>query len=127
MGDVARRGVVDRVDGELHRSHGGHTAITAATGTALRLEVLGPLQLFVDGAAVAIPGPRRRALLARLAVARGTTVLVETLIDDVWPDEPPAAARRALNNHVWRLRRHLGPFAGRLLRSASGCRLDVEP
>ena len=37
------------------------------------------------------------------------------------------AARRALNNHVWRLRRHLGPFATRLQRSASGCRLDVKP
>ena len=93
----------------------------------MRLQVLGPLQLLVDGEAVAIPGLRRRALLARLAVAHGTTVLVETLIDDIWPHEQPAAARRALNNHVWRLRRHLGPFATRLQRSASGCRLDVEP
>jgi predicted ATPase/DNA-binding SARP family transcriptional activator len=124
---VTQRGVVQRTDDDLHGPHGGHTTITSDTTTGLRLQVLGPLQLFIDGESVGIPGLRRRSLLARLALARATTVLLETLIDDLWPNEPPAAARRALNNHVWRLRRHLGPFAGRLQRSASGCRLDVEP
>ena len=126
MCDVTRWGADHRGDDELHRPHGDHTTVTPAPEVGLRLQVLGPLQLLVDGEAVAIPGLRRRALLARLAVARGTTVLIGTLIDDIWPHEPPAAARRALNNHVWRLRRHLGPFAARLQRSASGCRLDVE-
>src|SRR3954469_4644282 len=125
--DVTRSGTNHRGDDAPHRPRAGHTTVTPAPGAPLRLQVLGPLHLLVAGEAVAIPGLRRRALLARLAVARGATVPVETLIDDLWPQEPPAAARRALNNHVWRLRRHLGPFAARLQRSTSGCRLDVEP
>ena len=51
--------------------------------------VLGPLVLRVEDAEVAVPGARRRALLATLALARGRAVGVERAdldVADQWPD-----------------------------------------
>jgi predicted ATPase/DNA-binding SARP family transcriptional activator len=82
--------------------------------------VLGPLTLRVAGVDVAVPGSRRRVLLATLALARGRVVSAERLVDAVWPDDPPDDAAQALYNHVSRLRSHLGPAGGRLTRRGAG-------
>ena len=74
----------------------------------VRVDVLGPLRLTVDGHEVAVPGPKRRALLALLATADDRAVPAEDLIDALWPDDPPETARASLQSHVSRLRRHLG-------------------
>jgi DNA-binding SARP family transcriptional activator len=47
-------------------------------------------------------------------------------LDAVWPDEMPDSGRRVLHSLVSRLRGHLGPAAGRLVRDASGYRLEVR-
>src|SRR3712207_5464345 len=86
----------------------------------VRVEVLGPLRLLVDG-----PGPRRRALLALLAVA-GRPLSVDELLDAVWPDEIPDSGRKALNSQLSRLRGHLGPHADRLVRAEQTYRLDAD-
>ena len=52
-----------------------------AGGDALRLEVLGPLRVSVDGRVVDVTGPRRRAVLALLAVAGGRTVSDSALLE----------------------------------------------
>jgi predicted ATPase/DNA-binding SARP family transcriptional activator len=91
-----------------------------------RVEVLGPLRLVVDGAAVEVPGPKRRAVLALLALAEGRTVTVDHLVDALWPAEPPHAARQALHTHVSRLRAGLGPAAARLQTRHDGYRLDLD-
>src|SRR5690349_2225766 len=91
-----------------------------------RGEVLGPLRLVVDGAAVEVPGPRRRAVLALLALAEGRTVTVDRLVDALWPAERPHAARQALHTHVSRLRAGLGPAAARLQTRHDGYRLDLD-
>lgn len=80
----------------------------------LRVEVLGPLRLLVDGAPVDVPGPKRRAVLALLALAEGRIVTIDRLLDALWPAEVPESGRQALHNHVSRLRGHLGPAAARL-------------
>jgi len=56
---------------------------------ALRLEVLGPLRLLVDGRQVEVRGERRTAVLALLAMAGGRVVPFEAIVDSVWADEPP--------------------------------------
>ena len=89
--------------------------------------MLGPLVLAVDGAEVEVPGPRRRAVLALLALASGRAVTTDGLLDAVWPDEVPASGRRALHSHVSRLRAHLGPAADRLVRDGDGYRLTLGP
>ncbi len=93
---------------------------------AVRVDVLGPLRLCVDGRPVEVPGVRRRALLALLALDAGRAVSTTRLVDALWPEDPPGNAHQALYNHVSRLRGHLGPHAHRLRRGEAGYRLDLE-
>src|SRR6476619_5361572 len=95
-------------------------------GTRMRVEVLGPLRVVGDGAPVEVPGPKRRAVLALLALAEGRTVSADRLVDALWPAEPPHAARQALHTHVSRLRAGLGPAAARLQTRQDGYRLDLD-
>src|ERR687893_779688 len=90
-----------------------------------RVEVLGPLRLIVDGAAVDVRGPKRRAVLALLALAEGRTVPVDALVDALWPSEVPESGRRALHSHVSRLRGHLGSAAATLETQPDGYRLAL--
>jgi DNA-binding SARP family transcriptional activator len=94
----------------------------------LRIEVLGPLRLLVDGVPVEVPGHRRRAALALLALAGGRVVTGDALVDALWPDDPPETGHRALHSHISRLRRHLGAAAPRLERAGGGyaLRLDAD-
>lgn len=107
----------------------GHSACMSADRSvhAVRVDVLGPLALHVDGSPVVVPGPQRRALLAVLALDAGRVVGTERLVDALWPDDPPANADQALYNHVSRLRGHLKPYAERLQRRGSGYVLDLLP
>jgi DNA-binding SARP family transcriptional activator len=70
--------------------------------------LLGPIDARQDGRSLPLSGPRRRALLARLLLARGQLVSVDQLVDDVWDAEPPAAASATLQSHVSQLRKVLG-------------------
>ncbi|WP_243057641.1 BTAD domain-containing putative transcriptional regulator [Nocardioides sp. SR21] len=92
---------------------------------AVRVDVLGPLALHVDGRPVDVPGPQRRALLAVLALGAGRLVGTDRLVDALWPDDPPVNADQALYNHVSRLRGHLKPYAERLQRRGGGYVLDL--
>ncbi|WP_151484749.1 AfsR/SARP family transcriptional regulator [Streptomyces albicerus] len=92
---------------------------------SVRVEVLGPLRLVVDGASVDVPGPKRRAVLALLALAEGRTVTVYHLMDALWPSEVPESGRQALHNQVSRLRGHLGPAVARLETRQDGYRLAL--
>jgi predicted ATPase/DNA-binding SARP family transcriptional activator len=92
----------------------------------MRLGVLGPLSVTVDGELVEIGGARLRALLIRLALEAGRMVTVASLSSALWPDDGPADPANALHTLVSRLRRALPP--GQVVRSAHGgyC-LDLPP
>ena len=104
-----------------------HSARVDRSELPLRVDVLGPLTLHVGGEAVDVPGARRRALLALLAVEGDRGAGIERLVDTLWPDGPPDNATAAVHSHVSRLRRHLGVLAGRLERHGRGYRLRLEP
>ncbi|HEX2314384.1 MAG TPA: BTAD domain-containing putative transcriptional regulator, partial [Thermomonospora sp.] len=95
--------------------------------------VLGPVTAW-DGAgnAVDLKGPRHRAVLARLVIARGRVVPVTRLVDDLWPD-PPAGAVGAVRTFVAALRRALEPDrpprapARLLVTEGPGYALRVDP
>jgi DNA-binding SARP family transcriptional activator len=70
--------------------------------------VLGPLVAEDERGPLALKGPRHRAVLARLLVARGRVVPVDVLVGDLWPD-PPDGAVGALQTFVSALRRALEP------------------
>ncbi|MCM2425619.1 BTAD domain-containing putative transcriptional regulator [Streptomyces sp. RKAG337] len=78
-----------------------------------------------DGTPVEVGGVRLRMLLARLALEEGRTVSVDSLVDGLWGEEPPAEAANALQALVSRLRRALRGSA--TVESASGgYRLSVR-
>ncbi|GAA1130948.1 AfsR/SARP family transcriptional regulator [Streptomyces javensis] len=73
--------------------------------------VLGPVVAWdadADGRAIALKGPRHRAVLARLIVARRRVVPVSGLIEDLWTEPPPGAVG-AVRTFVAALRRALEP------------------
>ena len=87
--------------------------------------MLGPLEV-VDGAGpIALGGQKQRAVLAHLLLRANTLVPAERLIDEVWTDEPPAAARNVLQTYVSRLRKALG--AERLHHRPGGYLLRADP
>ncbi|RFU82292.1 SARP family transcriptional regulator [Streptomyces triticagri] len=71
--------------------------------------VLGPVTAWdADGRTIGLKGPRHRAVLARLVLARGRVVPVARLVEDLWP-EPPADGVGAVRTFVAALRRALEP------------------
>jgi predicted ATPase/DNA-binding SARP family transcriptional activator len=75
---------------------------------AVQLRVLGPLEVHQDGQPCAISSPLQRRLLTALAIGAGTTLSIEQLIDQLWGEDPPPAARNSLQSHVARLRARIG-------------------
>jgi predicted ATPase len=76
--------------------------------SSLEIRLLGPFKVFVEGRPAEVTGPRRRALLALLALRGGRMVPVEALVDALWGAEVPVAPRNAVQHHVSRLRAALG-------------------
>ena len=71
---------------------------------SLELCLLGPMEARVDGVAVSVSGPRRRALLIRLALSANEVVSKDRLIDDLWGEDPPPTAAKSLQVQVSQLR-----------------------
>ncbi|MEU0642243.1 AfsR/SARP family transcriptional regulator [Streptomyces umbrinus] len=95
--------------------------------------VLGPTVAAGDsGGALALKGPRHRAVLARLIVARRRVVPVARLVEDLWADPPPGAVG-AVQTFVAALRRVLEPErpprapARLLVTDGPGYALRTEP
>jgi len=75
---------------------------------SVRFAVLGPLLAEDEHGPLDLKGPRHRAVLARLLIARGQVVPVKRLVDDLWTD-PPDNAVGAIQTFVGALRRALEP------------------
>lgn len=73
----------------------------------VRVELLGPLELRVDGEPVSAGGPKLRAVVAQLALAGGRVVSVDELLHGVWGENLPGTARNTLQYHVTTLRKAL--------------------
>ncbi|HVD13186.1 MAG TPA: BTAD domain-containing putative transcriptional regulator, partial [Actinomycetota bacterium] len=95
----------------------------------MEFRLLGPVELRVDGAPVALAGQLPRALLAVLLVHANRVVATERLIASLWGSTPPRTARGVLQNQVWRLRRALAGSGrhGRLVSQPPGYLLRVDP
>ncbi len=97
-----------------------------------RVAVFGGLQVWRGDSRVDAGPPRQRAVLALLVAATGRTVAVSTLVDAVWPTDPPASAVNQIHRLVGQLRRVFEPdlpphAAGRLVVAAgAGYRLVVD-
>ena len=104
---------------------------SASDGPSIRrgveFRVLGPVDVWNDGAVLPLRGAKVRELLSLLLLHRGRVVSIERLVDELWDGEPPAASTAALRVYVSRLRKLLSS-AGQealLVTHPSGYRLDV--
>jgi tetratricopeptide (TPR) repeat protein/DNA-binding SARP family transcriptional activator len=85
----------------------------------VEFRVLGPIELWVAGREQEIGTVKERHVLAVLLLAVGHPISVETLIDRVWGEDPPA--RDTLYTHIARLRGRLRRVSGHnLLIARSG-------
>jgi DNA-binding SARP family transcriptional activator len=70
--------------------------------------VLGPLQICVNGAPIALGTPKQRAVLAMLLINRNRPVGTDALIEAAWEQFPPPDPRASLHSYVSNLRKLLG-------------------
>ena len=91
----------------------------------MEFQVLGPVRMVQDGAAVAVVGTLQRTLLAVLLARAGTPVPVDVLTEQLWPGDRANRAQR-LQLHVHRLRRLLDD-PGRIVFADDTYLLRVDP
>ena len=87
--------------------------------------MLGPLEVWHDGAPLPITAPMQRALLASLLTRLGKAVSLDTIVGDLWGDAPPKTAVTTIRNYVRRLRTVLPEPV--LQSTTAGYRLTVAP
>jgi DNA-binding SARP family transcriptional activator len=100
--------------------------VSAQADLPVVVRLLGPVEVWADGRAVAIGGAKPRRLVAALALHRGAVVGTDRLVDVLWADEVPESATATLQAYVSRLRRVLPAGVG-LLTRAPGYVLEIEP
>ncbi len=88
------------------------------------IDVLGPLRAG-DTTPIELTRPSHRRMLSILALEGGKRISTDRLIDRFWGEEPPPAAKAALQTHVSALRRLLGDDL--IVTEGHGYRLDLHP
>lgn len=76
-------------------------------GAGLDVRVLGPLEVLHDGAPVPLPAGRARELLLRFVVAGSTSLSVERVAADLWPESGHRTPTSTVRTYVARLRQAL--------------------
>jgi DNA-binding SARP family transcriptional activator/tetratricopeptide (TPR) repeat protein len=95
----------------------------------MRFRILGPLEVLSPDGWTAISAAKWRSLLACLLVRPGRIVPNESLIFELWGDNPPSTANNMVSIYVHRLRKEvLGDTGGKVLvHRAPGYLLHVAP
>jgi len=89
---------------------------------SIQVSILGMVELASGHRHKELRGRQQRALLIALAVGENRLVPTESLIAELWGEDPPQQAPNALQAHISRLRRvlaKLDPGGGDRLRSVS--------
>ena len=97
---------------------------TSRTGVRMlrrvRFEVLGALRVVEgcehvgdDEVGLRLGGPRQQVVLAMLLASPNSVVSTDALVDGLWGDSPPSAARHTVQGYVSELRKLLGPVIER--------------
>jgi DNA-binding SARP family transcriptional activator len=90
--------------------------------------ILGPLQLAWEGLPVPLPGRTLPRLLAVLLLEAGHVVPLPKLVEAIWEEDPPATARRQIQNTVASARGLLLPAGTSEIETVGdGYRLRVRP
>src|SRR6266567_5826273 len=81
----------------------------------IRFRLLGPVEVRAGEDWRGIGAPKWRSVLAALLIHPGQIVSADTLIGELWRDEPPARAANLVSIYVLRLRRLMDDPDGHLL------------
>ena len=98
----------------------------------MEFQILGPLEVRLEGRQLALGAAKQRTLLAILLVRANQVVSIDRLIEELWP-QPPETAANAIQVYVGKLRKTLEPDRARgdpgsvLVTRAPGYLLCVEP
>ena len=93
----------------------------------MRFRLLGPVEVRAGDDWRGIGAPKWRSVLATLLINPGQIVSADTLISEVWRDDPPARAANLISIYVLRLRRLMADPDGKLLVTrAPGYQLRVS-
>lgn len=99
----------------------------------MEFRLLGPLEVIAEQGPVPLGPPQQRALLTVLLLNVNEAVSRDRLIDELWPEKPPATAPKLVQVYVSALRKLLEPAAGEtgehrvLVTSPPGYMLRVGP
>jgi DNA-binding SARP family transcriptional activator len=93
-------------------------------GSTVEFRILGPVDVLDEGRSVPLPAGKPLALLRFLLLNRNRVVSAETLIDELWGDDPSESATKALQGYVSQLRKAIG--SDRLITKPPGYSLLVE-
>ncbi|MCX5211025.1 NB-ARC domain-containing protein [Kitasatospora sp. NBC_00240] len=77
--------------------------------SALRFQVLGPVQAWRGEQALSLGSPQQQAVLTALLLQRSRPVTTQDLVDGLWGDRPPPQAVAALRTYISRLRTVIEP------------------
>jgi class 3 adenylate cyclase/DNA-binding winged helix-turn-helix (wHTH) protein len=90
--------------------------------------ILGPLEALDRNQPVALGGSKLRSVLALLLLHANETLSTERMIDELWGENPPAAAAKTVQVHISRLRKALGGGSADVLVTRDrGYELHVDP
>jgi DNA-binding SARP family transcriptional activator len=93
----------------------------------LKFQILGSVGAHRGEEAVELGPPKQRAFLALLLVHPGRDVSRERLVDELWPEDPPPTAVKALQVFASRLRKALGTESSLLVTRGKGYALQIDP
>src|SRR4029450_2881814 len=91
----------------------------------MEFRLLGPMEVSEGGRARPIGGPKQRTVLVHLILRANHVVPPERLIEQIWGNDPPPAARSTLRGYLSHLRKALEP--GRLDHRSGGYILAGGP
>src|SRR5687768_14929709 len=97
----------------------------------MQFNLLGPLEVVDCGTTITLGGIKQRATLGFLLLHANKVVPTSRLVKALWDGDPPATARKVLQNAVAGVRALLpsdgaGPHPAALLTRAPGYVLEVE-
>ncbi|MGW2746934.1 AfsR/SARP family transcriptional regulator [Streptomyces sp. NPDC001450] len=73
----------------------------------MEIEILGPVEIRMNGVSIVPSAGKPRQVLALLAIRAGQIVPVTTLMEEVWGDDPPRSAVTTLQTYILQLRRKI--------------------
>ncbi|MFE0155600.1 BTAD domain-containing putative transcriptional regulator [Nonomuraea sp. NPDC059007] len=94
--------------------------------------VLGPLGVFDEKFDLTPSAPKVREVLALLLLRHNQLVQTRTIIDELWPENPPASALSTLQTYVYKIRKNLvrnrlGGDNGPLITRPQGYLIQIPP